>query len=102
MPSLPQFQSEDQVFQMMQSQWATQINPLLTNPSLKCIILKGIALQSGTNTISHLLGRKLQGWRLVRKRAAAEIYDTQDSNPNPALTLRLVSDASVTVDIEVF
>lgn len=100
--SLPQFQDDNRAFQMMQNQWATQLNPVLANPANNSLILKSITLQVGSNIVNHKLGRKLQGWTLVRKRAAGEIYDTQDSNQTPQLTLLLVSDSVVTVDIEVF
>lgn len=99
---LTQFQSDDRNMQLMQNSWAADINPLLQNPSLQSIILPRVSLAIGSNTINHRLGRKLQGWRLVRQRAAASIYDTQDNNTMPQLTLLLTSNAVVIVDIEVF
>lgn len=100
--SLAQFQSDDQIFQLMQNSWATQLNPLLANPALKSIILKNVLLVTGSNTINHKLGRKLQGWKIVRQRAAASLYDDQDANQQPALTLILVANTPVSVDIECF
>jgi hypothetical protein len=100
--SLPIFQTQNKDMSLMQTRWATEINPLLRNPSLQSIILPSIALASGSNTINHLLGRKLTGWRIVRQRAAASIYDTQDANPRPELTLTLTSSAAAVCDIEVF
>lgn len=97
--ALPQFQSDDKDFQLMQSSWSTQINPLLANPSLKSLLIKDIALASGANVISHRLGRKPQGWRIVDINGAATIYRSANFNN---LTLTLTSDASVTVAIEVF
>jgi hypothetical protein len=102
MALLPQFQSDDRTFQMMQNQWAAQINPILANPSNNSLILKDISLVTGSNTINHKLGRKLQGWKIVRQRAAASLYDTQDSNQLADRTLVLVSSANVVVDLEVF
>ena len=87
---------------LLETQWSSQINPLLSNPSLQSIILPNVALASGTNTVSHLLGRRLQGWRIVRQRALASIYDNQDNNQMPNLTLVLISSAPVVCDIEVF
>lgn len=86
----------------MQTQWAQQLNPIIANPLVNGIILQSITLKAGSNTINHLLGQKLQGWYLIRKRASAEIYDTQDNNPTPQLTLLLTSDSPVVVDIAVF
>lgn len=101
--SLTQFRNNDQPFQLMQTSWANQLNPLLSNPSLQCSILQNIALVSGqTNTINHLLGRTLQGWRLIRVRGQATIWDTQDSNTNPSQTLLLHTSNNVTVNLEVF
>lgn len=89
-------------WEIAQDRWAAQLEPMLANPSNNSLILKKVALINGTTTINHLLGRKLQGWKIVRQRAAASIYDVQDSNQTPELTLKLVSNAAVTVDIEVF
>lgn len=100
--TLPQFQSDDRNFQLMQNAWAQRLNPLIRNPSLQSLILPQVALISGVNTINHRLGKKLTGWRIVRLRATAEIYDQQDDNQMPDLTLVLVSNAAVTVDIECF
>lgn len=88
--------------QDLQNKWASIIDPVTTNPVNNSLILKNISLTTGNNTINHKLGRKLQGWNIIRKRAAAEIYDAQDSNQMPALTLVLVSDADVTIDLTVF
>lgn len=65
-------------------------------------VLSNVELAVGTNTINHRLGRKLLGWNIIRQRGAAAIYDSQDSNTESHLTLKLVSDQAVTVDILVF
>lgn len=100
--SLPIFHSDDRNFQMMQTQWASQLNQLLSKPTNSSLVLKNIQLNVGDNTINHLLGSNLQGWKIVRQRAAASIYDKQDTNSMPSLTLILNSTATVSVDIEVF
>ena len=87
---------------LMQTKWAGILNPLLGNPSLQSSILTGIALVSGSNVINHQLGRKLVGWRIIRIRASATIYDLQDTNTMPELTLLLHASADVTIDLEVF
>lgn len=86
----------------MQTAWASQIDPIIANPLNKGIILKQVSLTAGSNTVNTLLGRALTGWSIVRQRAASSIYDTQDTNPTPSLTLQLVASAPVVVDIEVF
>lgn len=102
MANLPNFHTQDQNFQRLQSQWSSQLNPMLANPSLQSSILKNVQLITGSNTVNHLLGRKLVGWRIVRKRGPGSIYDTQDANQAPNLTLLLTTDTDISVDIEVF
>lgn len=103
--SLPIYQTQDKNFSLMQTQWSSQLNPVIENPSVNSVILKAVPLKSAAspNVINHLLGRKLQGWKIVRQRAAASIHDTQDNNTTMAdLTLWLITTADVVVDIEVF
>jgi hypothetical protein len=100
--SLGLYKSDDQSFTLLQTNWSAQLNPLLAAPSNNSIILKNVSLTTGSNTINTTLGRTLQGWVIVRQRAAASIHDNQDNNPNPTLTLVLISSANVVCDIEVF
>lgn len=97
---LPYIQSAVDALNQMQTKWRSILNPLLALP--QPIILKNVALINGTTVINHQLGRTLQGWNPVRVRASATIYDTQDSNQTPQVTLVLVSNAAVVVDLEVF
>lgn len=74
----------------------------------------GIQLKTGkTNHINHGLNRSIVGWVVVRQRGLASIYDAQDSdpndgftpnrpNPNPQLTVLLITSADVFVDIYFF
>lgn len=102
MATLPVFQTGDKNLTLLQNSWSSLINPLLRNPSLLTNILSQVVLTTGDNTINHLLGRKLQGWRIVRQRGPATIYDNQETNQSPELTLLLVVSQTVTCDIEVF
>lgn len=99
---LTQFQSDDRVFQMMQSSWASDLNPVISNPITQGIILNNVALVNGTTTVNHLLSRKLQGWILIGVNAAATIYDAQATNQNPTQTLILISNAACLVNLYVF
>lgn len=100
--ALPIMQSDSEQLSMMQTRWASILDPIIANPITSGAVLKQVQLIIGSNSINHLLGRKLQGWFLVRQRGAASIYDTQDSNSMPNLTLTLTSDANVSVDIWVY
>lgn len=89
-------------YDLHQTQWAQQIDPILARPANQSNILPNVKLTTGTNAVNHLLGRKLQGWNPVRIRSAATFYDQQDSNQHPELTLILISSADVVIDLEVF
>lgn len=99
---LPKFNTEDTTLSLLQTSWSEQLNPLIRNAANKSSILQQVQLSVGDNIVNHKLGRKLQGWSLIRKRGAAEVYDKQDTNRMQDLTLVLNSTASVIVDIEVF
>ena len=86
----------------MQTKWATQLDPIIANPILNGTQLKSVSLVTGTNTVNHLLGKKLSGWIVTRIRASATLYDTQDTNQTPQLTLVLVASAPCVVDLLVY
>jgi len=102
MPQLPRFQTDDTQFQMLQTAWASQLNPIINSPILQGLTLENVSLSAGSNTINHKLGRKLQGWIIVRKSAASEIYDLQSSNTMTDKTLILSSQNPCVVNIYVF
>lgn len=96
-------------FSFFQTAWAQQLNPVVASPFVNGNFLKQITLTAGTpNVINHLLGRNLQGWFLTRQRPStdslhfASIYDGQDKNTTPNLTLILNTSFTVSVDIFVF
>lgn len=89
-------------FSEVQTKWRGILNPFISNPSLQSVILPKISLLEGSNTVNHTLGRNLTGWRIIRQRGSATIYDTQDVNSSPNLTLLLNASANVVVDLECF
>ena len=91
-----------QPWDMAQTTWSTQLNPVISNEIVNGLLLQSVALNAGMNVINHTLGRKLVGWFPTRIRASATFYDQQDSNQTPALTLNLVSSAAVVADLWVY
>lgn len=100
--SLPIYKSEDQSFTLLETAWSSLLNPIIDNPVNKSILLKNVKLVTGSNSINTTLGRNLQGWSIVRQRSAGTVYDNQDNNPKPNLTLLLISSADMTIDLQVF
>jgi hypothetical protein len=87
----------------LSTKWASILNVLLNNSTLNRSVLPNISLAIGSNTIPHKLGRPLQGWNTCRIHGVAtSLYDLQDTNQMPELTLVLHSTAATVVDLEVF
>lgn len=97
--SFARVQTESRELNQVQSNIASVVNPLLSNPYLNGNILEGVSLISGTTVIAHDLGRVQQGWTIIDVDGAAAIYRSAAFN---ASVLSLVSDAAVTVNIYVF
>lgn len=100
--ALPTYHSQLKELLLMQTQWSTQLNPLLDNPINNNNLLTNVPLSTGDNTINHLLNRKLVGWIIVGINAAATIYDKQATNQMANLTLVLNASAPCTVNLLVF
>ncbi len=95
-------QSADRILNMIQDNISEAVNPITTQPILNGNILTNVSLAIGDNTIQHQLGRRLVGWYLVRVRGSVLVYDNQDANLTPDVTLLLVASAARVVDIAVF
>ncbi len=103
MAQLPQFQNNDKDFQMMQSKWASILDPIVAKPLVNGLLLKDVALINGTTVVNHKLGRKLTGYVITRMQGAfAQVYDLQNTNQMTNLTLVLHSNAAISVDLWVF
>lgn len=100
--ALPLFHTDDKSLGLLQTQWASALNPVLACPPVQGLQLDNVVLASGDNTISHRLGRKLQGWIIVRRNSAASVYDKQATNSMPNLTLVLNSSGACTVSLWVY
>ncbi len=69
-------------------------------PHVDSVELVGVELAVGTNSVPHALGRRLRGWIITERDAAADIYRVPGASPE--LTLMLESSAAVVVNLVVF
>lgn len=97
--ALPLFQTSIKELSLLETQWKSQLDPVLANPMTDMSILKDVALINGTTVVNHLLGRKQQGWVITDINGAATIHRSQPFNDK---TLTLVSNAAVIVSLGVF
>lgn len=89
-------------YEQLMPKWAAILNPVIACPIINGLLLEDISLETGANVINHKLGRKLIGWIIVRQNADASIYDMQEFNQMPQLTLNLTSSADCNVSLWVF
>lgn len=100
---LPIFNTQIKELSLLQTQWASEINPVLAQPLNSGLVLENITLVSGSNTINHKLGRKLQGWIVSRmKNGFVQLYDLQNTNQMSDKTLVLNSSGAGLIDLIVF
>lgn len=95
-------QSENREINQLQLNIINGVNALIGLPLNQGTLIQEVDLVTGANVVNHTLGRALVGWILTRVRANATVFDTQDLNPNPGLTLFLTASADVTVDLWCF
>lgn len=98
---LAKFFTDDKDLSLLQSSWARELNPVLANPIVNGHIVTA-ALVSGSNQISHKLGRRLTGYIIVKADAPITVYELTSPNVSPDLTLLLNSSAAANVSIYVF
>lgn len=84
---------------MMQTVWASALNPLLTNPMNDGVFLPNVSVVSGVNVINHLLQRKMQGWVVTDIDAAVTYFRSAAFNN---LTLSLTFSGPAVVTLYVF
>ena len=83
---------------------AAAFQQILGKDQLDSSIITNISLVPGiVNSVSHTLGRKLQGWIVIRNHGiATNIIDLQDTNNSPNLLLNLFVSEACMVDLLVF
>lgn len=101
-PIFQKINTADRVTNQIQDNLIRTLNPLSAQPINSGSLLTSVTLITGANSINHKLGRPLVGWFTTRVRAGTALFDTQDTNPTPNLTLNLVSSADSVVDLFVF
>lgn len=93
------YKSDDTDLMLMQTKWSSQLNPVLNSPITAPILLKGVILTSGVNTINTGLSTMLQGWFITDLDSDVTIFR---SSPKAPLTLTLTASGPATVDIAVY
>lgn len=96
---LPYFQSSIPEMNLLQTKWASIINPVLSNVATNPTILQNISVVSGNNVINHKLGATPIGWVVIDSNAGVTLYRNAPFNN---LTLTLHSSGSAVISLMVF
>jgi hypothetical protein len=86
----------------VQSNLESCLGPALASSIIDGVQLSNVVLKSGANTINNPLARNIFGIFVVRKNAAADIYDLQSTNSIPTKTIILQVSTAVTVDLWIY
>lgn len=91
------------VINSLQANIQDSIQPMVQKIQNDSLILKNITLKAANNptAVNHTLGRILLGYNVMLK-GNAVVWDSQDSNKSPQLTLLLNTSADVTINLEVY
>ena len=94
--------SPDELLNRVQDEVSNSISQLLRTEILDGRLIQNVTLTAGINSVEHRLDRPILGWMITRKRADANVWDSQDNNGIPTRFLDLNASADVVVDIWVF
>ena len=75
------------------------------SPTISGILVKGVAVVPGNDaTVTHGLSRAINGWHVVRKAGALDMWESTAKNslPNSQILLTHNASSSTTVDVYVF
>jgi hypothetical protein len=85
----------------MQTKWASQLDPVLSNLLVQGQLITEVSLVNGSNAVNHRLGRTPNGWFIVAPQAKVSVYQAANQS-NPTLILTLIADASSVTSVWVF
>lgn len=102
--NLKKYRAEDDNMNQFQDSLEGTLQPLLSSDVLYGNLIKDVTLASGDNTISHLLGKPYQGYIVVKRSAAVDIYDKSADTDNKFKDRNLIlnSSGAATVSLYIF
>lgn len=81
------------------SQVVNQMNKIgLTDTT----IINGVSVSTSDTVVNHNLGRKHNGWWVVGKNAACDVFESSSNNPSPTTSIILRATSSATISLIFF
>lgn len=94
--------TDDYELKTVQGNVGKTLDLLTTGPLSGGLLLTGVALASGDTNVEHRLGREPQGYLVVKRSGAADIYDKEVAKNLKSTLLKLNSSAAITVSLYIF
>lgn len=101
MSTLPIIQHPDQAIMLMQRNWKSKLDPVITNPQLSGKTLTNVQLVQGSNVVAHNLGSIPTGWKQLDIQGPATVYRDATA-PFNKTNITLIASAGVVISFEVF
>lgn len=100
MKSFKRVHTPNELLNRVQDNMSLFADALVKIPLLDGILIKDVVLGTTEVRINHTLGREPQGWIIVKKNAAADIYESSSTLTDRYLSL--TATATVTASIWIF
>ena len=100
MKSFKRVHTPNELLNRVQDNMSLFADALVKIPLLDGILVKDVALGTTEVRVNHTLGREPQGWIIVKKNAAADIYESSSTLADRYLSL--TATATVTASIWIF
>lgn len=100
MATLPKFPSSQNEINLLQTRWASILDPVVAAPSNNVNLVSNVVLSTSATSINHGLGQNYQGWYITRQSGNATIWEAPSQMPN--LTLNLIATSGITISVGVF
>lgn len=98
--ALPIYKDDNQPFQLMQTRWKSELDPVISNSILGGLLISEVSITSASaNIINHRLNRKMIGWFQTDINASATLYRSAALNDK---TLTLTSNNDCVISLWVF
>lgn len=92
------YTSGEDILNKVQDNVDTALRPIIGSAIISGVLLNNVSLINGATVVNHKLGKKLQGYIVVKKSANANIWDGAANTS----TITLHSDAACTVSLWCF
>jgi len=101
-PSFKKTRTDDASLRQVQDSIDLVFGQIIRRKILDGVLIENVSLVSGTNIVSHTLGRPINGFLVVRRNANEEVWNSTTDRINESLAVALDASGTVTVSLWFF